>query len=84
MVLPIIFNLRQGRRRRTEHRGLRLVDHADQLYQRKNDRKMKGNKLENGDKIKTKKNRPPTSKASGNARRLIRKVLLSPLNHAAF
>lgn len=28
MVLPIIFNLRQRRQRRAEHRGLRLLDHA--------------------------------------------------------
>lgn len=80
MVLPIIFNLRQRRRRRTEHRGLRLVDHADQLTKTKTAREMKGEKFENG---RDKKNRPPTTKASGKATRLIRKMLLSPLNHAS-
>lgn len=48
MVLPIIFNLRQRRRRHTEHRGLRLAEHADQLTETKGGRGMKGKKLENG------------------------------------
>lgn len=52
MVLPIIFNLRQWRRRRVEHTGLRLLDHADRLTETKTGKEMKGQKLEKGKKKK--------------------------------
>lgn len=78
MVLPIIFNLRQRRRRRAEHRGLRLLDHA--AYQDKE--REKNERVRNW---KTEETRKHTSdyKASGKATRLIRKMLLSPRNRAS-
>lgn len=90
MALPIILNLRRRRRRRAEHteRGLGLVDHADRLTETKTEgrREMKGEKLENGKDTKRKKKKkttPATTKAAGKATRPIRKMLLSPLNHAS-
>lgn len=80
MVLPIIFNLQ--RRRRTEGWGPRLVD---RLTETKTGREMKGEKFENGrdKKKREKKTDQATTKGSGKATRLIRKMLLSPLNRAS-
>lgn len=80
MALPIIFNLRRQRRRRTERRGLRLLDHADQLTETK--ARQRNERGEIG-KWKRHKTHHQLQKPSGKATELIREMLLSPLNHAS-
>ena len=77
MVLPIIFNLQQRRRRRTEHRGFRLVDNADQLTKTERGREIKGEKLVNGKDTEHTKN----YKSYWQSNKTDKRFLL-PLNHA--